>query len=796
MRGEPLHTATYYGPPHPGEEEFARLGYACSFIKSTGARISLPLTWCQNEAGESKWHWMQFPSKRPLYNWHLLEQQDAAGFGPVAVILFDEWCADIARPAVPSMVPVSWPGGIRSIDDVDWSPLRRALSVLILPHHGGELGEDGATPKPRERQPYVRAALKIADILKGYGQHAVLVMDTGEPSLHPDGWCLWDLHRESRTPAQIYDTVSALLASAPLADELKTRLKGGPAGQPPFGHSGGPGDGGSDDPDDRRPEIKIIAGKMPEVVDQAESALLKSGREMFQRAGAGMLVRVVRRDAPTVRNYKRPPGVGMLMVEPPYLVETFNRVARWKKYDSRKDAWKACDTPESIAKHYLARAGEWKLPVLRATITTPTLRPDGTVLQDRGYDAETKLYFDPCGVKYPRIPNSPSRENAERALELLKASIRSFPFVSDVDQAVALAALLTGPVRRSFGSAPAFGINAHQPRMGKSKLAWCIQSLCTGGDPPTMALPPTDEEAEKAAFSVLLDDVPAVLIDNVTRPIDDDWLCICLTSEVKSQRMLGMNKIVAAPTTVLWLITGNKLTFAGDMPARSLLCTIDARVENPESRVFEGPRIEERFLARRPELVVAALTVMRGFIASKVRAADLITPWGGFEEWSNLVRASLVWLGCEDPLESSRAVAAAAPSKRAHISMLEAWWTVFENRPATARQAIERIQKLRGEAGSSWAPTPSEAETLLDELLSEVGTSGKTGKLESKVLGRWIEKHANSPVRIPRPDPVADGEHPVSKPIAPDLAGKTVQFVAKGHRAGSSLWMVEEVNPQ
>jgi hypothetical protein len=43
------------------------------------------------------------------------------------------------------------------------------------------------------------------------------------------------------------------------------------------------------------------------VVDEAEDALIKSGLRIYQRAG--MLVRVVRRDTPSVRHYKRrPPG--------------------------------------------------------------------------------------------------------------------------------------------------------------------------------------------------------------------------------------------------------------------------------------------------------------------------------------------------------------------------------------------------------------------------------------------------------------------------------------------------------
>ena len=799
-RGEPVRTFTYYGPDND------RWGYQCVFIKSDLTRISLGYTYCRNEAGETKWHWLQFPRLRPLYNGHRLYRNEE-GIGPGVLLVFDEWSADIAQQALPSYVVVSWPGGIKTIDEVDWTPLQNALFIDILPHHGAELGEDGVTPKPRERQPYARAARKLVEKIKELNAvPSIRVADTGPPSAHPDGWSPWHMQREGWTPARIYDWFAALIGSAEFEGRRfnGARLKGGPAGQPPFGHggSGGPGDGGTEDPDDRRPEIRLVEGNLPQVVDQAEAALLASEREIYQRAGAGYLVRVIQREAPTIRHYRRAPGVpGMVMVEPAYLRETFTRVARFAKYDARNDRWKRANAPKEIAEHYLARVGEWKLPVLRATVTTPTLRPDGTVLQKHGYDAATKLYYEPCGVKYPRIPDNPTREQAEAALAVLANFLSTLPFDGDVSKAVALAAILTGLVRRSLGSAPLVGINAPTARTGKTALAESIAMILMGTNPPTLALPKDDIEALKAAFSILQDDVPVLLIDNVDRTLDADWLCIALTSEVMSQRVMGKQTIATAPTTLLWLATGNKLTFGQDLRHRTLMCTLDAKMENPEMRTFSY-RLQDHAHRLRADLVVAGLTVMRAFIAQKERAADHVSPWGGFEGWSSMVRAPLVWLGCQDPLESAKTIAVNDPYRRAHVCMLEAWWSVFGPDPdhadrscaATARQAIEAVQRVRN-AAAGFDPSPSDGEVLLDELLTEVGVSGRSGKLESRTLGIWIQKHANSPVRIgePEADPAVKGRK--SKPAAPALVGKSVQFEASGVRAGAILWRVVITNP-
>jgi putative DNA primase/helicase len=111
------------------------------------------------------------------------------------------------------------------------------------------------------------------------------------------------------------------------------------------------------------------------------------------------------------------------------------------------------NAPERIAVHYLARSGEWRLPVLAGTITAPTLRPDGTVLQEPGYDAATRLWYDPGKTKFPKVPKAPSRERPRRSS--CCAAFKTFPFAAaEVDESVALAALLTGLMRRTLPTAP------------------------------------------------------------------------------------------------------------------------------------------------------------------------------------------------------------------------------------------------------------------------------------------------------------------------------------------------------
>lgn len=108
------------------------------------------------------------------------------------------------------------------------------------------------------------------------------------------------------------------------------------------------------------------------------------------------------------------------------------------------------------------------LPVLTGIINYPTLRPDGSILDLPGYDAQTGLLFDPQEVRFPALPRHPDRDTALRALCLLKDLISTFPLVTDADRSVALSGILTALIRRSLPTAPLHGFNAPTAGSGKS----------------------------------------------------------------------------------------------------------------------------------------------------------------------------------------------------------------------------------------------------------------------------------------------------------------------------------------
>ncbi len=492
-----------------------------------------------------------------------------------------------------------------------------------------------------------------------------------------------------------------------------------------------------------RPVVRVTAGELTAAVDMAETALIESGMKIFQRDSPLTLVRLRLRPEQTVRNYRRPPGIlGMVTVEPPYLLEKLTQIARWERYDSRSDKWKRTNCPEQVVGTLLARGGEWRLPRISGAISTPTLRPDGSVLQKPGYDAAMRVFYDPCNVTFPEIPERPSKDDAAAAFEVLREAFGSFPYQTEVDEAVALALVLTATVRRSLPSAPLGAISAPKPGSGKSLLADCIGILALGTPPPAMTFAAKDEEAQKTALSVLMQGESVVLIDNVQRPLEGEWLCSILTQEIYSQRVLGKNEMVTVPTRTLWLATGNHLTVAGDMRTRALLCRIDSKLEHPEQRPFNYD-LRIRMLADRPKIVAAALTLMRAYIATGQTAREVgVKPWGRFEQWSDMVRAPLVWMDCADPCESLKTIEADDPMRSELLQVMFLWERVFGDKRMTARQVVQHI------AGTQ----ATDDEAGLFALARDLWLDNRTATISSRRMGKWLERNRDAPVGMGTPE--------------------------------------------
>ena len=207
------------------------------------------------------------------------------------------------------------------------------------------------------------------------------------------------------------------------------------------------------------------------------------------------------------------------------IIDWLSRYADFQRFDERKKKWVSIDPPERIAKIILARAGVGKFPQVAGVITTPTLRPDGSILAEPGYDPSTRLYLalDPQ-FTMPLMPAAPSRAEALHALSPLRDLLSGFPFVSPIDRAVALSGIMTAVLRGAVSVAPMHVFRAHTPGTGKSLLVDVAATIATGRRCPVIAAGKTEEETEKRLGALLRDGVSVVSIDNVSGELGGDAL--------------------------------------------------------------------------------------------------------------------------------------------------------------------------------------------------------------------------------------------------------------------------------
>jgi hypothetical protein len=399
------------------------------------------------------------------------------------------------------------------------------------------------------------------------------------------------------------------------------------------------------------PQIDVVPGELPRVVNEAEAALIALEEDIFQRGG--FLVHTARGTILGKDGY--PEGWEIMPFSVSYMIVTLCRAAQFRRWDKREKKWTPMDAPARVAEAMLKRRPDWRLPVLRGIVQTPFLRGDGSVCEKSGYDPPSRLLFK-TNHAFPPVAQTPTKEDALAALKILIGLIDTFPFVSKADRSVTLAAMLTVVDRGAMETAPMFAFTSPVAGTGKSTLVDACSILAIGYRLSCGQIS-TSEELTKTLGSKLLKGSQLISLDNIgaSNVVDNDMLCQALTQEKVDVRVLGKSEIVECPAVATILATGNNLVIGGDATRRSLLCSLDPQCERPETRTFgKGPFLDE-VEGRRIELVAAILTLLRAWHVAPDRVTDL-EPFGSFETWSYRIREPLVWLGEADPCETIKKI--------------------------------------------------------------------------------------------------------------------------------------------
>jgi hypothetical protein len=387
---------------------------------------------------------------------------------------------------------------------------------------------------------------------------------------------------------------------------------------------------------------------------------------------------------------------------------------------------------------------------VRSVISTPTLRWDGSILDKPGYDAETKLFYDPCGITYPSVSEKPTVAEITAALATLKAPISKFPFVPDnpnepddpnnpdkekrsASRSVVLSAILTGVIRSSLTTAPLHGFSSPVAGAGKSKLGNIVAITVMGRTVHPVAETKNTEEFEKRVATALIRGDQIIGFDNCTTPVGGGLLSQALSEDSVAIRNFGKLRDIIVENAAMILANGVNLVFSGEVIRRCLRGTIDPKCEQPEIRQF-GFEPLTLTAKTRPQMVVAALTLLRAYDVAG-RPAQHLTPLGSFDDWSSWPRATLVWLNEPDPCLTQQTVREADPELQKHGALLAAWYNYQGDRAASLRRLIEEARIASSEL---------EVNEMRSDLLAAMADiAGEKGGINTHRLGNWISGKAD-----------------------------------------------------
>lgn len=389
-------------------------------------------------------------------------------------------------------------------------------------------------------------------------------------------------------------------------------------------------------------------------------------------------------------------------------------------------------TPTRDALGSVLTESRWPdLPALRGIVGNPVLRPDGTLLQQEGYDAATGLYLVKK-VNLPLVPERPEPAAVKRALAFLcDELLRDFPWKSPADKANYLGLLVTPILRRYLRSLIPFApISATSPGSGKTILTELLGALY---GQVILTWTHNDDELRKTITSVLADPVGTVMFDNLGEGavLDSPVLSRLITGQTWSDRRLGVNATAWFVNDRVWMANGNNISLGGDNASRSVPVFLDPNMPNPETRSgFAIPDLENKI--RTPELQQRILWSLLILVVDWVNAGaprSQHAPMRQFTPWVQGIGGFLAHHGIEGFLANLDDVRGIDEQDAEWQAFYTQWHEMYADRWLTANELLKDADASAYGGSDQWKglfPTghrgqPLSTRSLGKHLAAQVG---------------------------------------------------------------------------
>lgn len=427
------------------------------------------------------------------------------------------------------------------------------------------------------------------------------------------------------------------------------------------------------------------------------------------------------------------------------------------KLNKETKAWEEVEaSPTKAALSAVLTRSYWPdVRPLIGVVTSPVLRPDGTLLQTAGYDTTTGLYYAPA-TAMPPIPAHPSTQEVTDAREfVLDKLLCNFPFVADADRANHIG-LLIAPILRPYlnDCLTPFGlISATTQSSGKTLLAEILGYLY--GRKHLVWKKNDENELDKSITSALHSTAPVMLWDNLAEgtEVSSAVLAKLLTGTQWDARMLGSTGAgFEATNDRLWLATGNNIRLGGDMATRTALIRLDPNDPHPDQRDQTGfgiPHLDDWL--KKP---ANRVTVLRHLLILVMDWISAGAPRTGhtmrqFTSWAGAAGGFLAHHGIDGFLDNLEEMREADDENTEWTAFLAQWHELHGDQPLKAKVLCHSAEPtINGDKLTDrWEGT------FLTDERDRILSPKSIGKLLTGHVGRWHgrhvlrsahDKHANS----------------------------------------------------
>jgi putative DNA primase/helicase len=192
------------------------------------------------------------------------------------------------------------------------------------------------------------------------------------------------------------------------------------------------------------------------------------------------------------------------------------------------------------------------------------------------------------------------------------------------------------------------------------------------------------------------------------------------------------------PVQHTWVITGNNISYSGEMARRVVPSYLNAHSETPQlGRVFKHANIRSWATRKRGELIWAALVLIQRWIAKGKPMIRINKVLGMFEAWSEIMANILSLAGITGFLDNlNEFYDEAIQEEHDSAPFVQAWWETHGEQEVTAAMltdlAHKHLELEKPMGGISVKPTSKKVGWFLKKIKKRVYVGLEIVPMEKK----------------------------------------------------------------